>query len=663
MRQQYEPSADRIIALYQQLEDDILSAVIRRILKMGYVSEASKHQLEVLQAAGLLYDDIVQLIADRTDACTAQVKALFEDAGVQTVSIDNSLHEAAGALPIDIRQDSSTRQVLEAGYKKTLGTMQNLVSTTATQTQTAFIQTCDRIYMQVSSGAFSYQEAIMNALRALADTGAEVVYPTKHKDRMDVAVRRCVLTGVSQTAAAVSLRQAEDAGCYLMEITAHSGARPDHAKWQGQLVTITGKDAGKIIDGLRVFTLSEIGYGSGEGFKGWNCRHNWHAYYPGFSTPNYTPEELKRLDEPCISYNGKLYTEYEVSQMQRAQERRVRAWKRRCITAQESVNSATDEATRATAQAEFDRSARYLKNNEAKLKDFCRKTGQDRDRFREQVLGFNRSTAQKAVHAAQQDDSPIKETMEKAVASIKNKLTKNQKSGTINLGEVKNYGKKHAKNIRAYLQDAPKDIQKVWNICSPYFHNLGYIQSGASNYSYRRDGVQIIESRILNSSVSAPYQVIFHEYGHHADYVLNRLYGNGDESVAYSVYYKDGLLGRTARAEAAQKVDAYKTKFGFVSRKEAEEAYVAMLKQKYKETDKRVIGDFSDMLEGALPFNTRTPLGIGHGTKYWYGRDNGREIFAEMFSASVNNPESLKLIKEHFPETYTVFLKMMEEIK
>lgn len=400
MRQQYEPSADRIIALYQQLEDDILSAVIRRILKMGYVSEASKHQLEVLQAAGLLYDDIVQLIADRTDACTAQVKALFEDAGVQTVEMDNSLHEAAGALPIDIRQDSSTRQVLEAGYKKTLGTMQNLVSTTATQTQTAFIQTCDRIYMQVSSGAFSYQEAIMNALRALADTGAEVVYPTKHKDRMDVAVRRCVLTGVSQTAAAVSLRQAEDAGCYLMEITAHSGARPDHAKWQGQLVTITGKDAGKIIDGLRVFTLSEIGYGSGEGFKGWNCRHNWHAYYPGFSTPNYTQEELKKLDEPCISYNGKLYTEYEVSQMQRAQERRVRAWKRRCITAQEGVNSATDEATRVTAQAEFDRSARYLKNNEAKLKDFCRQTGQDRDRFREQVLGFNRSTAQKAVHAA-----------------------------------------------------------------------------------------------------------------------------------------------------------------------------------------------------------------------------------------------------------------------
>lgn len=448
MRQQYEPSADRIIALYQQLEDDILSAVIRRILKMGYVSEASKHQLEVLQAAGLLYDDIVQLIADRTDACTAQVKALFEDAGVQTVEMDNSLHEAAGALPIDIRQDSSTRQVLEAGYKKTLGTMRNLVSTTATQTQTAFIQTCDRIYMQVSSGAFSYQEAIMNALRALADTGV-VVYSSGHTDRMDVAVRRCVLTGVSQTAAAVSLRQAEDAGCYLMEITAHSGARPDHAKWQGQLVTITGKDAGKIIDGLRVFTLSEIDYGSGEGFKGWNCRHNWRAYYPGLSTPNYTPEELKKLDEPCISYNGKLYTEYEVGQMQRAQERRVRAWKRRCVTAQEGVQSATDEATRATAQAEFDRSARYLKANEAKLKDFCRQTGQDRDRFREQVLGFNKSTAQKAVHAAKKS----------GLTSGGGSGTIKRKSGALNPDGER--ADEHAKRYYAAVRKMKTDVSRI----------------------------------------------------------------------------------------------------------------------------------------------------------------------------------------------------------
>ena len=610
MRQQYEPSADRIIALYQQLEDDILSAVIRRILKMGYVSEASKHQLEVLQAAGLLYDDIVQLIADRTDACTAQVKALFEDAGVQTVAIDNSLHEAAGALPIDIRQDSSTRQVLEAGYKKTLGTMRNLVSTTATQTQTAFIQTCDRIYMQVSSGAFSYQEAIMNALRVLADTGATVSYPTGHTDRMDVAVRRCVLTGVSQTAAAVSLRQAEDAGCYLMEITAHSGARPDHAEWQGQLVTITGKDAGKIIDGLRVFTLSEIGYGSGEGFKGWNCRHNWHAYYPGLSTPNYTPEELKKLDEPCISYNGKLYTEYEVSQMQRAQERRVRAWKRRCITAQEGVNSATDEATRATAQAEFDRSARYLKTNEAKLKDFCRQTGQDRDRFREQVLGFNKSTAQKAVHAAKRNHSPDSDSdfIEKI-----NNLTGREYLNAVrqfqqSLPNIPN------RQVSAILQRACRSVKfRKTDKKACYF-------SGSKNTIYLRDNAE-------NSTIA---HELFHKVDH--DYGIT---GSNQLDACINFDYQN-LKNRAKKAGLPIEDMLYlEYPEAFIRRGKVKEAYRG----------------FSDIINGMT--SGRIRLGYYHKNDYWKVKSHlPKETFAQYGRFYYdNNPEVLKLVTETLPET------------
>ena len=408
MQRNYEPNADRIISLYQQLEEDILSAIVRRMLKMGYVSDATKHQIEVLQAAGLLYDDIIQLIADRTDASTAQVKALFEDAGVQTVAIDNDIHEEAGEIPVDIRQDAAMKQVLEAGYRKTLGTMQNLVSTTADNAQTAFIQMCDRAYMQVSSGAFSYQEAIMQAVRGLADTGAYVTYPTGHTDRIDVAVRRCVLTGVGQTTAAVSKKHAEEAGCAYMELTAHSGARPEHARWQGQLVIIKGERTEKYIDGLKVFTLAEIGYGDGAGFKGWNCRHDWHPYYVGYSTPNYAQEELKKLDEPCILYNGKMYTQYEISQMQRAGERKVRAWKRRCITSQEAVKGAPDEATKAAAQAEYSKSAVKLKAAEKSLKEFCDATSQDRDRFREQVVGFGRSQAQRAV---QSNNTHFRKTM------------------------------------------------------------------------------------------------------------------------------------------------------------------------------------------------------------------------------------------------------------
>lgn len=398
--QNYEPDVTQLLGLYQQLEDDIVADMVRRMLRMGFVSETTAYQAAVLQTAGILYDDILQMIADRTDASVAQVRAMFEDAGVRTVEIDNDTHEAAGEAPADIRQDGGMKQVLDAGYRKTLGTMRNLVSTTANTTQTAFLQACDRAYMQVSSGAFSYQDAIRMAVRNLADGGAYVTYPTGHRDRIDVAVRRCVLTGVGQTAAAVAKKRAEDSGCRYMELTAHGGARPEHARWQGQLVQIQGKRTRKVIDGLKVFTLEEIGYGDGRGFKGWNCRHNWHPYYPGLSTPNYTPEQIARLDEKSISYNGEKYTAYEISQMQRKGERKVRTLKRRAAALEEAAKNTDDPVLKQGLNDDFSAVSVRLKDAEKTLKDFCQQTGRRRDAFREQVNGFGRSTAQRAVQAA-----------------------------------------------------------------------------------------------------------------------------------------------------------------------------------------------------------------------------------------------------------------------
>lgn len=407
--QNYEPDVTHLLGLYQQLEDDIVADMVRRMLRMGFVSETTAYQAEVLQTAGILYDDILQMIADRTDASVAQVRAMFEDAGVRTVEIDNDTHEAAGEAPVDIRQDGGMKQVLDAGYRKTLGTMRNLVSTTANTTQTAFLQACDRAYMQVSSGAFSYQDAIRMAVRNLADGGAYVTYPTGHRDRIDVAVRRCVLTGVGQTAAAVAKKRAEDSGCKYMELTAHGGARPEHAKWQGQLVQIQGKRTRKVIDGLKVFTLKEIGYGDGRGFKGWNCRHNWHPYYPGLSTPNYTPEQIAKLDEKSISYNGEKYTAYEISQMQRKGERKVRALKRRAAALEEAAKNTDDPALKQSLNDDFAAVSVRLKDAEKTLKDFCRQTGRRNDTFRSQVNGFGRSTAQRAVQAAKRVQNGKKE--------------------------------------------------------------------------------------------------------------------------------------------------------------------------------------------------------------------------------------------------------------
>lgn len=372
----YEGCADDVIRLYERLEDDIISDIVRRIMKTGKVTATAKHQIEQLQESGLLYDDILQIIAENTDATSQHVRALFEDAGVETVEIDNEVYRENGLTPVDIRQSPAMRRTLEAGYRKTLGNMKNLTLTTASTSQIAYINACNSAYMQVTSGAFSYQEAIKNAITNVAGNGAYVLYSSGHRERIDVAVRRAVLTGVGQTCREIGIMNAEECGCDLMEISAHSGARPSHAKWQGKIVSLSGRKG--------YLSISDIGYGTGDGFGGWNCRHDWFPFFEGYSKRNYTEKELKNLDEKNIEYNGKIYNQYEISQIQRRYEREIRSAKREQMAFKIAVEETDDPELRQVMQDSLNYSNSLVKDRQAKMRDFIRQTGQDRDYFREQ---------------------------------------------------------------------------------------------------------------------------------------------------------------------------------------------------------------------------------------------------------------------------------------
>ena len=419
----YDQCADVILEQYAALEDAIISSMIQKLLKHGFMTSSAKHQAEMLQEAGLLYTDIFQLIANQTDATANHVKTLFEDSGVEVVEFDNKTHKKAGLSPVDIRQSDSMRQTIEAGCRKTYGQMWNLTKTLAITTQKEYINACNNAYMKISSVDFSYNDAITNAVKNAAVGGLDVKYPSGNVAKLEVAIRRAVLTGVRQTCTEISRENAVECGCYLMEITAHSGSRPEHEKWQGQLATLTGRNAGKIIDGMKVYTLHEIGYGEVDGFCGANCHHDWDPYYEGISTPNYTKEELDEMNAANIEYKGKMYTEYQISQMQRYRERHIRELKRQTAKAQDIVDFTDNPELKATAQANYQATAARLKRAEQGLKDFCKATGRDREKSREQVLGFSHSEAQRAVHAAKN--------------YANNKLTFETKGGIIRPYEIK----------------------------------------------------------------------------------------------------------------------------------------------------------------------------------------------------------------------------------
>ena len=382
--------SDSIVELYSQLNESIIRDVARRIAKTATITDTGKLQLHALQNLGVLQQDVIASVAKYNHMSEGELQKIFAEASLSAVEYDSKIYRANGLNPLPINLSPVAMKILEAGYSKTKGNITNLTRTTAVTTQTKFIQACTMAEMKAESGAFTADQAIFDAIKELALEGATVIYPSGHEDKIDVAVRRNVMTGIGQTTGEICLSYAEELGWDLMEITAHAGARPSHAKWQGKIVSLSGK-AGYL-------SLEDIGYGTVTGFKGVNCRHDWYPYSEG-SARMYSDEALAALEEKNIEFpDGSMHTLYEAEQYQRGLERKIRESKRILAFEDEWMKNSTSPEANAVFQREFDLQSIKLKKQETQMKDFCEKVGLPYDGARVRTLGFGRSTSQKAVH-------------------------------------------------------------------------------------------------------------------------------------------------------------------------------------------------------------------------------------------------------------------------
>ena len=377
---------ESVVALFLQVEEDLLEDIARRIAKMDGITDTAKWQAWRYEQVKLFSSNALQTLATATGKSKAELVQIFREAALETLAADNDIYTAAG-LTVPETLSPTLQNILQSGYLQTGQMMENFTATTANTVTRQFENALDRAWLQINTGGFTYQQAIRKAIQTLAQDGlCAIVYPSGHRDTIETAVRRAVLTGVNQTAAKLQIARMEEMGCEFVEVTAHPGARPEHAVWQGKVFHIGGAVT---VDGVYYPDfVTATGYGTGAGLGGWNCRHNFFPFFPGLSKRAYTEEMLAQLDAKEISYQGKDYTRYEASQMQRALERKIRKAKREYLS--------LDAAGQDTAE-----SAVKLRRARAQLNDFLKETGLRQDNFREQVAGFGRSAAARATALAE----------------------------------------------------------------------------------------------------------------------------------------------------------------------------------------------------------------------------------------------------------------------
>ena len=369
-----EQLPDSMIELFSQAEQDILADMARRISKYDYWIPSVEHQRKKLVELGNFHSFILKALSSRTGKTEEELKRLMQEAGQEALSFDIGIYEEHGLDPPPLAASKTMQAVLTAGYKKTAGLFRNLTSTTANTATKQFENTLDRAYMQITTGAFDYNTAIRSAVKDLARQGVGAVqYPSGHVDTIEVAVRRAVVTGVNQTALQLQSTLADEMGCDLVETTAHAGARPEHAVWQGKVFSRSGGSE-KYPDFVK-----ETGYGTGPGLGGWNCRHSFFPYFEG-SPRAYTPEMLAQYGAEAYTYNGKAMTEYEATQQQRYIERQIRRWKRE-YTAMDAAGLDTSE------------SAAKIRSWQERQKDFLKQTGLKRQSDRENPAGWGHEQA------------------------------------------------------------------------------------------------------------------------------------------------------------------------------------------------------------------------------------------------------------------------------
>lgn len=393
----------------EQLHQDIINRIVSRMMtRLGrgedyLLTATDKWQIQTLQDAGYLLEDITAELAKRTKQQQEEVKAAMEDAGVTALQYDDKVYRAAGLSPVPLDQSPYLIRLTQRNYEATMGEWRNFTRTTAQAAQTLFIREMDKAYHLTTSGAVSYTQAVKEAVEAVAKKGVTVQWEDEngnvyHEDTIETATLRTVRTGIAQAAGTIQLARMKEMDWDIILVSAHLGARTgdggqnpgNHLWWQGQYYSRTGRSK-------EFPPFSQTGYGTGEGLSGWNCRHSF-----GSGTGRLEDNPFRDIE------TADNYKVEELNKRQRLLERRIRKTKREVMGIQTAVDNCQDEQLKFKLDMQYKRKAALLQNQNKAYNDFCEQNNLKKLNDRIQIARWGREEAARARGAARRYENARK---------------------------------------------------------------------------------------------------------------------------------------------------------------------------------------------------------------------------------------------------------------
>nr|DAF68931.1 MAG TPA: minor capsid protein [Caudoviricetes sp.] len=390
---------DKLVEMYQDLENWIISDIVTRLIKSGELSGTSDRELWKLQQMGLHNTEIVKRISEMSGKSRNEVRRLLRDSVMTSFSDDKEvLTQISASDIISPLKNNMAILAMNAELIKTFGELDNLTKTTINQTHKDLLNMLNEVDYRVASGMQSYSSAVCEVLDRYAESGVMVEYPTGTKRSLEAAVRCCIVTSMNQTAAQVTnIYIAQNKIEYVL-VSAHPGARYDkkdptgissHDHWQGKAYKIIGSEPGfpNLLESTGYTIDIETGKGTVLnllGLHGYNCRHSHGPWRKGMVN--------KYLDENGnVNINADESQKlYDLQQKQRFLEREIRKTKREIMTKKQELDMIAETDVKEILQPQYDKLAYKLRMQNKRLQSFCKNNDLQLQGDRTKVSGFNK---------------------------------------------------------------------------------------------------------------------------------------------------------------------------------------------------------------------------------------------------------------------------------
>lgn len=371
----------RMESIWMVAENRIIQDIVRRIRKAGKITSTADYQINRLAEMGKSTEEVEKILKDALKATYPEMFKLYDEIAEWQYVRDKDLYEQINREFIPAEENEQLKQVSQAVRKQTQDELQNLARSYGFSVLMGnrrvfmpfseyYQRYVDMAIMDVLSGAFDYNTVIRRVVTQMTNSGLRTVdYATGYSSRVHVAVRRSVLTGVSQITGELNRINAEKLGTNYYEVDWHPGARPEHRKWQGKVYS-------------KEELVSVCGLGTATGLQGAGCYHDYYLFVKGASERQWSDEWLRKqnaIENKTKRWQGKELDAYGITQQQRRMESAMRAQRSRIMALK-------------TARADPDNILTMRVKYKAQLYEytkFCRKMGveQQRERIYMDMLG------------------------------------------------------------------------------------------------------------------------------------------------------------------------------------------------------------------------------------------------------------------------------------